>query len=876
MIKLENINKYYFKGERHQIHVLKDISIEFPNSGFVTILGTSGSGKTTLLNVIGGLDSFDSGAITYDGIVFNKYKMEEIDALRNEKIGYIFQNYLLIDNYSVYDNLKVALEAMDVLDSGEQAKRIEYALKAVGLFKYRKKKVKNLSGGQMQRVSIARCIVKDSSIIIADEPTGNIDSENTIQIMNILKKLSETKLVILVTHETNIARYYSDRIILIKDGKIISDGMVTNNGILNTQTTRKIYLGDLKSDNLSTNKLNLNLYVDDNSTASDVLIAVKNDTIYIKSDKKIVNLNESSIEVVNEAYDTPKDYTENFEFDTSWYKKPIPVSKKSLFIKNFINGFKEFKNQGKSKIFIVIINIILGILIGACFINLGKFAYVDQSSVTKDNIGQVIANSNTNYNQLVPYNDTTIIKEALNLGLVENIIPFNHGSYYFNYQENYIFSEQLTIEYWTYPYTTDITIIEGFRPVNNQVVIGKQLADLLNKIYDNDEADYNSLIGTTFNSYTISGVSSNETMSVYVNPILLYASKSNYHNYSNGYNIENISNYKGAYLLTKGVEPTSKEEVLLNEKFAEVINADINETIKLGDSTYLITGIYTDNFKVKLPSILTSDQTISNKTININNYSLTEIEYTYNVTYLPSYEYEIVLGRQIKDSSECIVHVNSDLEIGQSIFGLKIVGLYNKNFESGSIGNNYSYNDIVISSGKELINNRMVCYQFSDSALEYFKDNNWKIYDLKDYQLLAARKQHMNNNIALLIFSIILLFVVILLSYLTNRSRLISEIKTIGVYRSIGKYRKCLVYQKIGYNFLVTSISTIIGYVFAWVINSFSNELTQIYEQIVPINITIIISGILVLYFIGIFTGLAPTKALIKKTPSEINSKYDI
>ena len=298
MIKLDNINKYYFKGENREIHVVNNISLEFPDAGFVTILGASGSGKTTLLNIIAGLDKYDSGTVTYDDKVFDKYKMDDVDALRNEKMGYIFQNYLLINHFSVYENLRIALEAIDVTDQKEQKKRIEYALRCVGLFKYRKKKVKNLSGGQMQRVSIARCIVKNCDIIIADEPTGNVDTENTIQIMNILKKISQTKLVILVTHEMNIARYYSDRIIQIKDGKIISDGIVTNNGTLNTQTDRKIYLGDLDNEKSTANKLNFELYVDESSSESNLIIAVRNDTLYIKSDKKIVNLNESSIKHV--------------------------------------------------------------------------------------------------------------------------------------------------------------------------------------------------------------------------------------------------------------------------------------------------------------------------------------------------------------------------------------------------------------------------------------------------------------------------------------------------------------------------------------------------------------------------------------------------
>ena len=302
MIKINNLNKYYFRKEERELHVVNDVNLELPSSGLVTILGASGSGKTTLLNIIGGLDKQDSGSITYDNQIFDEYKMKDIDSFRSKKIGYIFQNYLLLENYSVYNNLRIQLEVIGVLDPKEQRKRIEYALRCVGLFKFKNKKVRNLSGGQMQRVSIARALVKNCDIIIADEPTGNVDSENTIQIMNILKKISEKKLVLLVTHELNIARFYSDRIIQIKDGQVISDGKVLNPGKLNTQTDRKIYLKDYNNEECNTNNLNIKVYSDDVSTLSNIKIIVRNDTIYIQSEKNIVNLNESSIEVVDESY----------------------------------------------------------------------------------------------------------------------------------------------------------------------------------------------------------------------------------------------------------------------------------------------------------------------------------------------------------------------------------------------------------------------------------------------------------------------------------------------------------------------------------------------------------------------------------------------
>lgn len=875
MIKLENINKYYFKGERHQIHVVNNVTLEFPNAGFVTILGVSGSGKTTLLNIIGGLDKFDSGSITYDDKVFNKYDMDEIDALRNEKMGYIFQNYLLINNFTVYDNLKVALEAMDVLDAQEQNKRIEHALKSVGLFKYRKKKVKNLSGGQMQRVSIARCIVKDSEVIIADEPTGNIDSENTIQIMNILKKLSETKLVILVTHEMNIARYYSDRIIQIKDGKIISDGLVSNNGSLNTQTDRKIYLGDLNNEKASTNKLNFELYVDEKSTESDLIIAVRNDTIYVKSSKKIVNVSESSIEFIDDCYKEPVDVVKDFHFDTSWYQKPEVVDKKKFFKTNFINGLLEFKNQGKSKIVFIIINIILGFLIGNCFVNLGKFTHVNQSEITNDFIGQVVTNKKTVYEPFAPNNDNNLYSDAFEEGLVDTIVPFSNETAYITFKDNFVFHEEHMVNNWGYPYQDDLKVIVGKRPYNNQIVIGTKLADMLLDIYGYGKNDYNKLLGLEYNGYLISGVVENDTMSVYYNPMLIYYGvKQNSRN--DFHMIGNLNNYEGAYELISGNNPLNNNEVIIDKVLAEEININISDMIKLGDNDYKVVGLYKENNLVDLPSVLTTNVNLTGKTINLIDNSLYRTSYVYSFIYLPKNEYEILSGRAPITGNECIVNAEANLSIGESIKGYKIVGIYNKNYESGTLGSDYMYDNIIILNGENLLRNDFITFIFTDDAVDYFKEKNCRVLSLSEYQKIALRKQHNIDNIGLLVVSLFLLGVVVLLTYLTNRSRIINEIKTIGVYRSIGKSRKCLVYQKLGYNILMTSVSTVIGYVAAWIFSGFSNSMTKMFQEVVPTNPLIVILGIIVLYVIGIFIGLIPTKALIKKTPSEINSKYDI
>ena len=215
MIFANNLRKNY-----GTLEVINDTTLKLPKKGMVAFLGESGSGKTTLVNVLGGLDSYKSGSISYDDTRFLKYQMDKVDTYRRNHFGYIFQNYNILEDKTVYENLLLALHIIGIYDETECEKRIKNALEAVGLYKFRKKLAGALSGGQMQRVSIARALVKHNDVIIADEPTGNLDSESTRQIIRILKKLSINSLIILVTHDISLANTYADYIYHIKDGKI--------------------------------------------------------------------------------------------------------------------------------------------------------------------------------------------------------------------------------------------------------------------------------------------------------------------------------------------------------------------------------------------------------------------------------------------------------------------------------------------------------------------------------------------------------------------------------------------------------------------------------------------------------------------------------
>lgn len=221
MLKLKKINKSYKTGEFIQ-HALKDVTIEFRKNEFVSILGPSGSGKTTLLNIIGGLDRYDRGDLIINNQSTKNFSDKEWDAYRNNCIGFIFQSYNLISHISILENVEMSLTLSGVSKKEKRTRAIE-ALEKVGLKEHIYKKPNQLSGGQMQRVAIARSLVNDPEIILADEPTGALDTKTSKQIMDLIKKIAKDKLVIMVTHNPDLAKAYSTRIVEFRDGSLISD-----------------------------------------------------------------------------------------------------------------------------------------------------------------------------------------------------------------------------------------------------------------------------------------------------------------------------------------------------------------------------------------------------------------------------------------------------------------------------------------------------------------------------------------------------------------------------------------------------------------------------------------------------------------------------
>ncbi|MBR2722231.1 MAG: ABC transporter ATP-binding protein/permease [Clostridia bacterium] len=293
MIRIRNLHKFFNKGKQNEIHVINDVSLDLPERGMVAIFGKSGCGKTTLLNVIGGLDGFADGTLTIE----DQSITEHTDVIRNRYIGYIFQNYNLNKEESCFDNVANALRLCGMTDEALIEERVMTALANVGMSQYRGRTPDTLSGGQQQRVAIARAIVKNPRIILADEPTGNLDEANTVMIMDLLKAIARDHLVLLVTHEANLVDYYCDTVIELSDGRVVS---TKSNAAANGFAARDknaIYLGELSKTELSDAHAAIEYYGDAPEEPIRLKIVNNSGKLYVQIDSERVQVLDTFSEV---------------------------------------------------------------------------------------------------------------------------------------------------------------------------------------------------------------------------------------------------------------------------------------------------------------------------------------------------------------------------------------------------------------------------------------------------------------------------------------------------------------------------------------------------------------------------------------------------
>ncbi len=373
MIKLINVNKYFNKKKKNEIHVINNANLEIEGPGLIALLGPSGSGKTTLLNAIGGLDKVNSGAIYIDDQQITGVSMNKKDKIRNLSVGYIFQNYNLVDTMSVFDNVALPLRMLGMKDPEEIKEKVNYALEQVGMYRYRNRYADMLSGGERQRVGIARALAKNPPVIIADEPTGNLDSKNTLEVMNIIKRISATRTVILVTHEEKLAKFYATRIIRLNDGRITSDSVNDEENSLDYRIDNRIYLQDIENRySLKNDKFNIRIF-DKSDGVIDLDIVIQKGNIYVKTDdasKRLEVVDENSaVELIDDRYrNIDRDDDIGSDFDVDKLKPNDPPHNASIIgpLRMLKDGFRKIADFNVSKKILL-----LGFFVSAMFIVFG-------------------------------------------------------------------------------------------------------------------------------------------------------------------------------------------------------------------------------------------------------------------------------------------------------------------------------------------------------------------------------------------------------------------------------------------------------------------------------------------------------------------------
>ncbi|VEU82392.1 ATP-binding cassette domain-containing protein [Acholeplasma hippikon] len=475
MIKVSHLDKTFNKRKKNKIHVLNDISLEFPEKGLMVLLGASGSGKTTLLNVIGGLDRVDNGEIQFYDKHIERYKSGLWDSLRREDIGFIFQNYYLKNDLSVFENVAFVLRLIGIHDEKAIEDRVNYILTQVGMYKYRKKLASQLSGGQQQRVAIARALVKNPKVIIADEPTGNLDSNNTVEIMNIIKNISMNKLVVLVTHEQDLAEFYGDRIIEVKDGKVIKDYQNESQTDHNFVNDNAIYLKDLsKISDLKDKNLEAAFYSDnDEIEPAKVKLIIKNKTLYIDVDTSIqkVKLNDSTLNLqIKDEHFKKKTREEMLEttFDVERLKHDDlhKINKLNVSFKTSLwMAFKKFLRYGRKGKLMLFLFAISGLFI----------AYSVMNNYTI--LTETVDNRLTLSKNIVAV-DTSMTSPAERNKLIDDIISIEGTEVYFaklsgNYLSIEVPGKQFSISPDSIEHIaiTDAKILYGREPLNKSEVV---------------------------------------------------------------------------------------------------------------------------------------------------------------------------------------------------------------------------------------------------------------------------------------------------------------------------------------------------------------------------------------------------------------------
>ncbi len=822
MVKVEKVNKYFNRHHRNQIHIIDNTSFELENKGMCVILGQSGSGKTTLLNAIGGLDKINKGKIYVNGKKITSIFSGKVDKIRNINVGYIFQDYKLLENMSVYDNVALSLKMTGLKDKKEIEKRVNYVLNSVNMYRYRARPAKMLSGGEKQRVAIARAIVKNPNIVIADEPTGNLDSKNSLEIMNILKAISKEKLVILVTHEEDLARFYASRILEIIDGKVVKDYKNEPKESLEYRLDNKIYLKDLKNtQDIQTENFNINVYSEEtnnNSNKINVNLVVKNGNIYIKSDNDNVEVvdENSPIEFINEHYkeidknDINKD---EYSIEKASDKK-YKVKYKSIYgiFKSLGIGFKRISNYSVIKKILI-----LGFFASSMFIvysvcNIKGVQIVkDSDFITTDKNYLKVDSVKSNIEGFEKYE---------RIDGIDYIIPGDGKiSFKLKVDDYYQLAKQ------TYELSGSMVSLDDVN--SNDIILGRMPQNEYEIVIDELTAD--RLINPSNGQIDIRGMGINSNEELINRKV----------------QIDNMNDFT-----IVGIANLGNPSIYVNKSlFINILNNSVQSSFGIG---IYFNGETNDNNETKVVDY---------------NLCLNDIELTKGR--MPEDDYEVIVNASNKDTMKLNKQINAKVNDTQ----LTVVGYYESktNKQEYLVNSNTVKYDVITKKTGFMVHTKQKA-EVMEKLKDEYSLNVINPYEKDRQDYMNKRKDTINNSI---LYAGIILAISLIEIYLMIRSSFLSRIKEIGVLRAIGVKKADIYRMFLGEIIAITICGSMPGIALMSYILDGISKIKYINNTFIVNKETILIS-ILIICGVNILVGLLPLTKILRKTPAQILARHDV
>ena len=985
MIKLNSLNKFFNKGKQNEIHVINDVTIELPEKGMVAAFGRSGCGKTTLLNVIGGLDKYDSGSLTIDGKNISK----NTDVIRNRYIGYIFQNYNLNKSESCFDNVADALRLCGMSDDDEIEKRVMAALSNVGMDKYAKRTPDTISGGQQQRIAIARAIVKNPRIILADEPTGNLDEANTVMIMDLLKAISKDHLVVLVTHEANLVDYYCDTVIELSDGKVVGTRNNSSAGGLSVRDKNDIYLGEFEKSELSDEKADIEYYGDKCKEPVKLRIINNSGKIYIQVETPNVKVIDASSEIkIKEGVFEQKDLGHNLSEKIDMTNLPpvngerfgrlftLKSSIKSGYTSNFKISKKGNKLLRRCMCLFAAVIVFMGAMFGTSFGDIinAKNSYNHNVFYVNTPNGEISAKLNaaegadgTGIDYVRMYYQYTCSDQFPSFAPA-SFETFSTSSYSEGFSANAVFMDNTVAE----NLPLEAGKKEGLSDLD--ILITTNVAD---KLIKNSPLgyvkEYADLVGLACNTFTyngkkthIAGVVQSDEPAVYLTPFAM----ADYEKRNTGTMYYLATDY--------GMSTTEGEAIyFFNDSSADESNIPaVGETVKIHGKEMKIGrviryyGDYSSWLSASHPENCVPVDTYFIDYVKKNNPSLEEgtsefwkayddaydklffdyLDYYYsylddfikeNYIYNSDLYLSVYLIEGIKEvkyafTSDSNVYYAASLykeksgtyptlskayEIvsEQDAYGNFISDIYDK-YSQKSYNENHLYESAYLVSREDYIDFSKQIGKTDASAFRGYYLNNvekgteYEINETEGYYVPSHTLIHsydpkqtaewlskefpeysfgediiapdnvfdelISDKTEEIIISIIvmsvMLFIMSICMYFIMRSSLMNRIKEVGIYRAIGVSKKNLVFRFLVEATVLTTLTVLIGYLFSSVFLTLCMGMSTLMKTVFfyPFWFALVILAIL--YAMCLFFGIVPIISLLRKTPSEILSKYDI